>query len=67
MNYMIRKDCFWYRPWKDMSATIDSCYYGGDYICDCCEDCELYISKRQADKIMNWLIHSGIKEVMEDI
>ena len=22
----IRKDCFWYRPWKDMSATFHQCH-----------------------------------------
>ena len=46
----IRKDCFWYRPWKDMSATFNQCELEKPTECPCTKNCEWYISKAKADE-----------------
>jgi len=48
----IRTDCFWYRPWKDMSATFDQCELEEPTKCPCSEDCKWYISKASADEMI---------------
>ncbi len=49
---MIRRDCFWYRPWKDMSATFDQCELEEPTKCSCSEECKWYISKANADEMV---------------
>lgn len=49
---IIRKDCFWYRPWQDMSATFDQCELANTAECLCKEDCKWYISKDKADDLI---------------
>ena len=56
MKKIIRRNCFWYRPWRDMSATIDQCYFCYDGECPCREDCEKFIASSQADEIMTWFV-----------
>ena len=48
----IREDCFWYRPWKDMSATFDQCKLEEPTKCPCSEECKRYISKASVDEII---------------
>ena len=48
----IRKDCFWYRPWKDMSATIDQCDLAETAKCPCDDDCKWYITNAEANEII---------------
>ena len=52
----IRTDCFWYRPWKDMGATIDQCYLAITPECLCEEDCKWYISKDKADDLIHVIL-----------
>ena len=56
MKKIIRRNCFWYRPWRDMSATIDQCYFCYDGECPCREDCEKFIASSQADEIIEQFI-----------
>ena len=56
---IIRKECFWYRPWKDMGATIDQCHFHATGECHCCEDCEMFITKKQVDEIIEWFVDIG--------
>lgn len=49
---MIRKDCFWYRPWKDMSATIDQCEFEDTGLCSCTEKCNMYIERKRVDELV---------------
>ena len=53
---IIRKDCFWYRPWRDMAATIDQCYFHLTGECHCDENCEMFITDKQADEVMTWFV-----------
>ena len=53
---MIRKDCYWYRPWKDMSATIDQCYFHKIGECHCCSNCEMHITKKMVDKMIEFYV-----------
>lgn len=48
----IRTNCFWYRPWNDMSATIDQCDLADTAECPCEEDCKWYISKDRVDELI---------------
>lgn len=48
----IRTNCFWYRPWKDMGATLDQCELKEPTKCPCSKDCKWYISKASADEIV---------------
>ena len=48
----IRQDCFWYRPWKDMSATIDQCDLAETAKCPCDDDCKWYITNAKVDEII---------------
>lgn len=48
----IRTDCFWYRPWHDMSATIDQCDVAPIAECPCDMDCKWYISQASADNLV---------------
>ena len=48
----IRTNCFWYRPWNDMSATIDQCDLADTAECPCKEDCKWYISRDMVDKLI---------------
>lgn len=52
----IRTNCFWYRPWQDMSATIDQCYFYSDGECPCDGYCEMFITSSQADEVMTWFV-----------
>ena len=64
MNNKIRTDCFWYRPWKDMSATFHQCHLKG--IADECDGmCSKFINKDIADKIMYKVTMSPFKYVAE--
>ena len=50
-----RQSCYWYRPWKDMNATIQWCALEDEIdSCPCTLDCSNYISERNADKIVKW-------------
>lgn len=49
---MIRKDCFWYRPWKDMSATFHQCELDEPTVCNCTENCIDFIAKKEADELI---------------
>lgn len=40
---MYRSNCFWYTPWKDMSATFDQCYLAETGECPCSYDCDWFI------------------------
>lgn len=40
---MCRDNCFWYTPWKDMSARIDQCYLAETGECPCDYNCEWFI------------------------
>lgn len=53
---IIRRNCFWYRPWQDMSATIDQCYFYSDGECPCYGDCKMFITKAEADEIIEWFV-----------
>ena len=53
---IIRRNCFWYRPWQDMSATIDQCYFYSDGECPCHKDCEMFITKSVADEVIEWFV-----------
>lgn len=48
----IRKDCFWYRPWKDMSATFDQCELDEPTVCNCTENCKYFIGKKEVDELV---------------
>ena len=56
MKKTIRRNCFWCRPWRDMSATIDQCYFYSEGECPCHEDCEKFITKAEADEIIEWFV-----------
>ena len=47
----IRKDCFWYRPWKDMSATFHQCHLK-DIAKECDGMCEMFIHNNVVDKLI---------------
>ena len=66
MKEIVRRNCFWYRPWRDMSATIDECYFCSVGECPCHEDCERFITKSEADKIVEQFIdvRSQIEETL---
>ena len=49
---MIKKECFWYRPWKDMGATFDQCEVAPIAECPCKENCKWYISKADAEELV---------------
>ena len=49
---IIRKDCFWYRPWRDMGATFDQCEVADITECPCKEDCKWHISKHKVDDLV---------------
>lgn len=51
----IRTNCFWYRPWHDMSATIDQCDLADTAECPCTEYCKWYISKDRVDELV-WAV-----------
>ena len=49
---IVRKDCFWYRPWQDMGATMPQCEIAPMAECPCEKDCKWYISKINADNLV---------------
>lgn len=49
---IIRKNCFWYRPWRDMGATFDQCEMAPITECPCNKNCKWYISKASAQEIV---------------
>lgn len=49
---MVRRDCFWYRPWKDMGATFDQCEVAPVTECPCTENCVDFITKNEADELI---------------
>ncbi len=49
---MIRRDCFWYRPWKDMGATFDQCNLAETAECPCTENCINFITKKEVDELI---------------
>lgn len=57
---VIRRNCFWYRPWRDMSATIDQCYFYSDGECPCNKDCKWYISKHTVDDLMYTILQTRV-------
>lgn len=52
---MIRRDCFWYRPWKDMGATFDQCNLAETAECPCTENCINFITKEEVDELIKAL------------
>lgn len=58
MNNKIRKDCFWYRPWKDMSATIDQCDLAETAKCPCDGTCDNFIHKNVVDRLIYKVIQT---------
>lgn len=49
MSCKIKRDCFWYRPWRDMGAMFDQCELAEPTECPCSENCKSYITKKDAD------------------
>lgn len=43
--------CFWYRPWKDMSATFHQCHLK-DIAKECDGMCEMFIHNNVVDKLI---------------
>ena len=62
-NNNIRQDCFWYRPWHDMSATIDQCNFAETAECPCNDDCKWYIANAKVDEII-WSMLQTKQEVI---
>ena len=49
---MHRENCFWYREFKDMSATVSQCEIAEPWTCPCKEDCEWFITKAAAEELV---------------
>ena len=47
-----RTNCFWYRPWQDMSATMYQCELAETGTCPCETDCSWFISREEVDQII---------------
>lgn len=60
----IKKDCFWYSPERDMSATIDCCTLSETYTCPCEEDCDWYIANKDAKKLVAQFV--GAADIYEE-
>lgn len=60
----IKKDCFWYSPERDMSATIDCCTLSETYTCPCEEDCDWYITNKDAKKLVAQFV--GAVDIYEE-
>lgn len=54
-----REDCYFYYESQEMSAYVPNCSFDAQYeygFCPCSENCEHYISKKEAHKLIKKIV-----------